>query len=117
MCVVGYDDNANPTGGDDDHKGGFLAVNSWGADWNGASAGYVYFSYDFMKHYAMEAWQMDDSTTPDTPHINSITPDTGGPGTSVRIDGYNFGTDRRASKVTINGTEAVVNSWTTRRPP
>ncbi len=110
LCIVGCDDNANPGGADADHQGGFKAVNSWGAGWNGASAGYVYLSYDFVKRYVMEAWQMDD-VVPDTAHINSITPNHGGSGSSLQIDGYNFGANRRNAKVTIDGIDATVNSW------
>ncbi len=84
MCVVGYDDNANPSGPDDDHRGGFKVVNSWGADWNGTSAGFVFLSYDFVKRHVMEAWQMDDRV-PDDPVISSVTPDHGEAGAPVRI--------------------------------
>ncbi|MBN2168167.1 MAG: C1 family peptidase [Actinobacteria bacterium] len=60
VAIVGYNDNANPGGADADHRGGFLCSNSWGTGWNGASNGYVYLSYDFVKRYVPEAWGMND---------------------------------------------------------
>lgn len=60
VAIVGYDDNINPGGSDADHRGGFLMANSWGTTWNGASKGFIYLSYDFVKRYVLEAWSMND---------------------------------------------------------
>lgn len=60
VSIVGYNDNINPGGVDADHRGGFLMANSWGPAWNGASNGFVYLSYDYVKRYMSEAWVMND---------------------------------------------------------
>ncbi len=111
VCIVGYNDNINPGGSDADHRGGFLMVNSWGANWNGASHGFVYLSYDFVKRYAWEAWAMND-LSPDDAHITSISPTSGRAGDSVSIAGYNFGTLRRNAGVSFNGVSATTTSFT-----
>jgi hypothetical protein len=46
LFVVGYDDAI----------GGFKAVNSWGTGWG--QSGFVYLSYDFVRHDCFEAWVM-----------------------------------------------------------
>jgi len=109
VCIVGYDDNANPGGADADHKGGFKMVNSWGSSWN--NNGFVYLSYDFVKRYVWEAWTMGDNS-PDTPSISSLSAGSGGVGTTVLINGKNFGALRRNAKVTFNGTAATDVSFT-----
>ncbi len=114
VCIVGYNDNANPGGSDADHRGGFLMVNSWGANWNGASHGYVYLSYDFVKRWVFEAWAMND-LSPDDPHINSVNPASGQVGEAVTIYGSNFGTLRRNARVTFNGVNAGTASFTDTR--
>ncbi len=48
MLMVGYDDAI----------GGFLTVNSWGSNWG--LNGYLYLSYDFVRHNVWEAWIMND---------------------------------------------------------
>lgn len=48
MLMVGYDDAI----------GGFLTVNSWGPNWG--LNGYLYLSYDFVRHNVWEAWVMND---------------------------------------------------------
>jgi len=111
VCICGYDDNINPSGPDPDHQGGFKMVNSWGADWNGSNAGYVYLSYDFVRSYVIEAWSMTDKE-PDTPHINSLGPASGRPGDTIHIYGYNFGIMRRNARVTFGGINASVQSFT-----
>jgi len=111
VCVCGYDDNANPGGADADHRGGFKIVNSWGPSWNGSSHGFVYLSYDFVKRYAREAWSMND-ITPDTPSISSLSANAGSIGTTVVINGDNFGTKRRAAKASFNGVDATDVSFT-----
>jgi hypothetical protein len=44
------------------------------------------------------------------PQISSFSPDTGGPGTSVTIEGQHFDTTPSANVVLFNGIQAVVNS-------
>ena len=111
VCICGYDDNINPGGSNADHKGGFKMVNSWGSYWNGASNGFVYLSYDFVKRYVWEAWSMGD-LSPDSPSITSLSKTSGEPGDSVTISGKNFGTNRRGAEVTFNGVKATPTSWT-----
>jgi hypothetical protein len=111
VCITGYDDNINPGGSNADHKGGFKMVNSWGSYWNGASNGFVYLSYDFVKRYAREAWSMSD-LSPDSPSVTSLSRTSGEPGDSVTISGKNFGTNRRGAEVTFNGVKATPTSWT-----
>jgi C1A family cysteine protease len=103
LCICGYDDNINPSGADAYHRGGFKIVNSWGADWNSPYNGYLYLSYDFVNRFVNEAWTTEDRT-PDSPRITSLS-DTIGlqPGGTIHIYGENFGTYRRAAKVTLNG--------------
>ena len=109
VCICGYDDNANPSGADADHKGGFKMVNSWGSSWNGN--GHVYLSYDFVKRYAWEAWAMNDRS-PDDPSITSLSATSGMPGSSLTISGNNFGTLRRNARVSFNGTNVTQVSFT-----
>src|SRR5262249_13242353 len=45
------------------------------------------------------------------PQISSVTPSTGSPGTTVTINGSNFG-DGSQGSVTLSGTPLTVNSWT-----
>lgn len=58
MCLVGYQDSTelgNPGGGR------FLLRNSWGADWgtdNPNGAGYGSIPYDYIVHYAVEAYTL-----------------------------------------------------------
>jgi hypothetical protein len=111
VCIVGYDDNVNPSGSDADHKGGFKMVNSWGASWNGSNAGYLYLSYNFVKYYVREAWSMSD-LSPDTPTITSLSATSGKVGDTIHILGKNFGTLRRNAKVTFNGVQATSVSFT-----
>ncbi len=110
VCICGYNDNANPSGIDADHRGGFKMVNSWGPAWNGASHGYVYLSYDFVKRYAWEAWAMSD-LAPDSPHVTYLSPVSGLPGDTIHIYGKNFGTLRRSAGVSFNGTAATSLSF------
>lgn len=114
VCIAGYDDNINPSGADPDHRGGFKMVNSWGASWNGASHGFVWLSYDFVKRYAWEAWTMGDLTR-DGPSISSLSASSGGAGSTIHITGNNFGTRRRIARVTFNGTEATQAVFTNNR--
>ncbi len=109
VCICGYDDNINPGGADADHKGGFKMVNSWGPTWNGG--GYVYLSYDFVKRYTWEAWAMND-LSPDDPTIASLSASSGKAGNSITISGRNFGTLRRAARVSFNGINATQVSFT-----
>jgi hypothetical protein len=111
VCICGYDDNANPGGADADHRGGFRMVNSWGPYWNGSSHGFLYLSYDFVKRYAREAWSMTD-LTPDTPSIASLGTSAGSVGSTVVINGSNFGTKRRAARVSFNGVDATDAAFT-----
>jgi len=111
VCVSGYNDNINPGGADADHRGGFKMVNSWGADWNGANAGFVYLSYDFVKRYVWEAWSMAD-LEPDTPGLTSLSRSTGPVGSSVTLAGGNFGAKRRNASVKFNGVVATTTGWT-----
>lgn len=110
LCVCGYNDNADPGGIDADHKGGFKIVNSWGAGWNGGSAGFVYLSYDFVKRYVWEAWSMGD-TVGDGPSLTSLSRNSGPVGASVVLAGNNFGTRRRNARVSFNGTSATDVTW------
>jgi len=112
VCICGYDDNINPGGVDADHRGGFKMVNSWGSGWNGN--GYVYLSYDFVKRYVWEAWVMADNG-PDTPQITSLGSSGGAVGSSVQINGQNFGSLRRNARVTFNGTPAIQVTFTDAR--
>ncbi|MHB8896296.1 MAG: IPT/TIG domain-containing protein, partial [Candidatus Geothermincolia bacterium] len=112
VCIVGYDDNANPGGADADHRGGFKMVNSWGAGWNGN--GFVYLSYDFVKRYVWEAWTMGDNA-PDTPSISSLSAGSGNIGDTIQVNGGNFGGLRRNAKVTFNGAPASGLTWTNER--
>lgn len=112
VCVVGYDDNINPSGSDADHRGGFKMVNSWGPSWNGN--GFVYLSYDFVKRYVWEAWTMGDNS-PDTPSISNLSKSAGNAGDTVQINGANFGGLRRSAKVTFNGVSASGLTWTNER--
>jgi len=105
MCVVGYDDNANPAGADADHRGGFKTVNSFGADWNGSDKGFIYFSYDFMKRHVWEAWYMED-TAPDAPVLDSISASRSNVFGAVTLRGGNFGAYRRAARVSFNGVDS-----------
>jgi hypothetical protein len=115
VCICGYDDNANPSGPDPDHRGGFLMVNSRGADWNGTNKGFVYLSYDFVKYHSWVAWGMTD-TPSDVPVINEVLPARGRPGDTVAIIGDNFGTDRRSSRVVFQGgAEGEAVSWNNER--
>jgi len=111
VCVTGYDDNINPGGSDPDHRGGFKMVNSWGESWNGPSRGFLYISYDFVKRFVREAWSMGD-LMPDSPSITSVNPGAGRIGATVAISGDNFGTKRRAARVTFNGVEASEATFT-----
>jgi hypothetical protein len=111
VAIVGYDDDANPSGSSADDRGGFRMVNSWGADWNGDNAGYLYLSYDFAKRYIREAWSMND-LSPDTPVISSLSATSGDVGDTIHIYGSNFGTLRRNAKVTFNGVQASSVSFT-----
>ncbi|MFH1150204.1 MAG: IPT/TIG domain-containing protein [Actinomycetota bacterium] len=114
VCIVGYDDNANPGGSDADHRGGFKMVNSWGYNWNGTNHGFVYLSYDFAKRYVWEAWSMGDLSG-DGPSISSLNPGSGSVGTSVQVNGNNFGALRRSARVTFNGTAANQVGFTNAR--
>lgn len=111
VCICGYDDNINPGGSNADRRGGFKMVNSWGPGWNGASAGYVYLSYNFVKRYVAEAWAIND-VSPDTPSIASLSATEAKPGSVIHIYGNNFGTLRRKAKVTFNGVDATGVSFT-----
>ena len=94
LCVVGYDDNANPAGADADHRGGFKVVNSWGPTWNGADAGFVFLSYDFIKRYCWEGWCSEDGA-PDGPRLDSISTGHVNPQAMLTLSGENFGSLRR----------------------
>jgi hypothetical protein len=45
------------------------------------------------------------------PHINSLSPTSGGTGTSVTITGTNFGSTQGSGSVAVNGVNATVTSW------
>jgi hypothetical protein len=111
VCICGYNDNINPSGVDADHRGGFKMVNSWGSTWNGASHGFLYLSYDFVKYHAPSAWSMGD-LSPDSPSITSLSKTSGESGDPVTISGKNFGRKRRGAMVTFNGVKATTTSWT-----
>ncbi|GEM_PF-1163614 len=111
VCITGYDDNANPSGADPDHRGGFKMVNSWGITWNGLSRGFVYLSYDFVKRYVREAWTTGD-IIPDSPFLSSVNPQSAPIGATVTINGNNFGTKRRNARVTFGSTEASEVTFT-----
>jgi hypothetical protein len=93
VFIGGYSDSVG--GG----QGGFLMLNSWGAGWNGN--GRVYLSYDFVRHYAPEAWFMSDQDS--SPSISSISPASAGPGQIVTINGNNLGAARRSARVGFTG--------------
>jgi hypothetical protein len=103
--LVGYDDNINPGGADADHRGGFLMVNCWGTEWNGDMKGFVWVSYAYVKHYVTNCYVIT-GMLPDTPSIAGCSTASGKAGDTVVISGNNFGTERRASRVTFNGIEA-----------
>ena len=111
ICICGYDDDINPSGSNADHRGGFKMVNSWGADWNGSSEGYLYLSYDFVKRYVWEAWSMSD-LGPDSPAISSTSVSEAEVGNTIHIYGDNFGTLRRNACVSFNGVNANSASFT-----
>jgi hypothetical protein len=54
--------------GYDDALGGFLVVNSWGADWGVNGRGYL--SYEFVQHDATEGWVMVDHVDEGAPMTN-----------------------------------------------
>ena len=114
MCVVGYDDNANPAGADADHRGGFWIANSWGAEWNGPDKGFIYFSYDFMKRYVREAWYMEDAG-PDAPVLDSIGASQSDVFGAVTPRGGNFGAYRRAARVGSNGIDSPFMAYSNGR--
>jgi len=103
VIIAGYNDNANPSGGDANHRGGFLMVNSWGNTWNGN--GKVYLSYDFIQNYVPEAWYMNDYLD-SSPTVSSMSPAGAGAGQIVTIKGNNFGARRRAAHVGFQGSAA-----------
>jgi hypothetical protein len=49
------------------------------------------------------------------PVITAVLPRNGAPGTTVVIDGHNFGNKRGASTVTVGGVVAKVLAWSTKR--
>ena len=51
------------------------------------------------------------SFTVNTPHITSISPTSGSPGTSVTITGTGFGSSQGAGAVLLGSTAGLVNSW------
>ncbi len=55
---------------------------------------------------------IDLTVPPITPNITSISPTSGVVGTSVTINGANFGTMQGTSSVRFNGTVATPTSWT-----
>ncbi|MFH1149828.1 MAG: IPT/TIG domain-containing protein [Actinomycetota bacterium] len=111
LCVVGYNDNANPGGATPEERGGLRIINSWGPGWNGGSAGYLYLSYKFVRQWVMEAWAMDDQDS--TPVISSLNPPNAATDQVVTISGNNFGGDRRQARVAFPGAPgAEVVSWT-----
>ncbi len=114
VAICGYNDNINPGGRDADHRGGFKMVNSWGSGWNGSSKGYVWLSYDFVKRYVWEAWTMEDLPG-DGPSISSLGSGSGNPGSSIRVNGNNFGALRKNARVTFNGTAATRATFTNGR--
>jgi hypothetical protein len=87
VFIAGYNDNANPSGSDPNHRGGFLMINSWGNTWNGN--GKVYLSYDFVRNYVAEAWYMNGLDS--SPTVSSVSPAGAGAGQIVTIEGNNFG--------------------------
>jgi hypothetical protein len=86
-------------------------VNSWGADWNGSSEGYLYLSYDFVKRYVWEAWSMSD-LAPDDPAIWSLSASEAGVGDTIHVYGDNFGTLRRDARLAFNGINATSVTFT-----
>lgn len=75
VLVVGYDDGV----------GGFKFVNSWGTSYG--CEGFGYLSYEFVQHFAYEAWKMWDEVAPrnDPPAIGFVDPSGGAsdPGCAV----------------------------------
>ena len=57
-------------------------------------------------------WAAD---TPVAPTLNSLTPAAGPVGTSVTINGYNFGGTQGTSTLTFNGLAAVPTAWSANR--
>jgi hypothetical protein len=111
LCVVGYNDNANPDGATPDERGGLRIVNSWGPGWNGASAGYLYMSYKFVRQWVWEAWAMEDQDS--SPVISSLNPPNAATGQVVTLSGNNLGGDRREARVAFPGAPGgEVVSWT-----
>ncbi|MEI6449913.1 MAG: C1 family peptidase [Actinomycetes bacterium] len=114
VCIVGYDDDANPTGADADHRGGFKVVNSLGPDWNGPDKGFIYLSYHYMAQWVAQAWWMEDAG-PDGPVLDSISVDQANAGGVVTLKGSNFGALRGAARVSFNGVDAPSAGWSNER--
>ncbi len=109
VCIVGYNDNADPTQTDPDQRGAFLMLNSWGGSWN--YGGKVWMSYQFVKDWVAEAWSMVDNRD-SMPKLTSVSPSTCGPGQSVSIVGDNFGAGRRSASVSFpGGVNGSVTFW------
>jgi IPT/TIG domain len=51
------------------------------------------------------------NTTPATPNISSLSPNNGGIGSAVTVNGTNFGSAQNTSTVTLNGINCTVTSW------
>jgi len=103
VCIAGYNDNANPSGGSANTRGGFLMINSWGPSWNGN--GKVYLSYDFIQRYVPEAWYFNDADS--SPTMSSISPAGAGAGQIVTISGNNLGARRRSAHVAFQGSSVA----------
>ncbi|MDD5447866.1 MAG: hypothetical protein PHO53_01690 [Actinomycetota bacterium] len=102
VYIAGYDDSVG-------EGGGFLCVNSWGAEWN--EGGKVYLGYEFVRLCALEAWKMVDNRD-SSPVISSISSESASPGASVTISGGNFGCRRRLAKVMFpEEREADILTW------
>ena len=106
VALVGYDDEINPSGAGPDHRGGFLMVNSFGPEWNGFMKGFLWISYDYARRYMSSCW-IQNPGTPDRPLITGISSRTANVGDSVTVTGQNFGSHRRAAKITFGGVPAT----------
>ena len=106
VALCGYDDNINPSATDPDHRGGFLMVNEWGANWNGNMHGFLWLSYAYVKAYVGDCTAITNVVS-DIPVITSCDLTQARVGDALTISGNSFGAQRRAAKVTVNGLEAT----------
>ena len=83
-------------------------VSFTGSSPSGGSTHYVEAGYSGDANYSSST----SGTTPlVSPWISTLLPSTGTPGTFVRIEGSDFGTQQSGSGVTFNGVSAQITSW------